>query len=74
MALILSGGTASLIALALMVFGEPTKPGEYRKALFAMLEDMMGYYPMCATFLAIGIAMLGYGVWDRRRATSVSSA
>ena len=67
---ILAGGTASLIALAMLVFGEPTEPGEYQSALFAALEQMMGYYTMCSVFLAIGLAMLAYGLWVWRRAKS----
>jgi hypothetical protein len=67
-ALILSGACAILLAGAFLVFGSPSQPGERRKALFAMLEDILGYHTLFGLFLGIGVLMLGYGLWERRRA------
>ena len=64
----LSGGLATAIALALLLFGSPARPGQRRNALFYAFEQMLGYEGACGLLIAVGVILLAVGVFRYRQA------
>jgi hypothetical protein len=67
-----SGGIVTLIAVLLLVFGGPARPGQRRNALFYALEQMLGYEGACGLLIAVGVIVLVLGVVRYRKAVSTA--
>jgi Na+/melibiose symporter-like transporter len=71
---VLSSGTVTVIAVALLLFGSPAKPGERRNALFLALEEMLGYHETCGLMVAIGAVWLAWSLFRWRKAARAEAA